>query len=140
MMIEPRRLVIHAAANGQTRTPLVGLKVWPTDPVGIHQRVGKNREVFCRIAKDRAPTERDESIVVATGTDVAVAALSAPIMLAKLDLDARVTVEEVRPAEETAQVDCVVGGRNRRLLGIRLHRIHCSFGRQIAVAQENIPS
>ena len=71
MMIEPRRIVVHAAANRQARAPLVGLKIWPANPVCIDQPMSEGGEVFCRIAEDYAATERRESIVVAVGADIA---------------------------------------------------------------------
>ena len=99
MMVQPRRLIVHATAQCRPRAPLVGLIVGAVDQRCVDQPVHERSNVFGRKAKNDAAGHGHESIVVPLAAHaICVGILIAPLVLGKFRLYANIPIEEVGAA------------------------------------------
>ena len=140
MMIEPRRLIVHASAHRQIRTPRFDLMVWSIDQRPTHESVRERSNISVRKAKDDATGDGYKAVIVAMCTDWIPAhavALVAVLVLGELRLNTDKAVEEIRATKEPTYVHGIVGIGHKG--AVRIRNMHRPFGGKIAVTCKDIP-
>src|SRR6185503_15735224 len=111
----------------QLGSPLVRLEPGAINSGATHQGVYERGNVVCLKATDQASTDGLKSVVVAVGANVtAIGILIAPLVETEFGLRAEVVVEEICAAEQAADIDCLIAGRNGASVGKRCG--HVPFG------------
>ena len=131
VMIEKRRLVVHAAAYRQQRSPLVGLMLRTAHASPAYQPMHEGGEIGGRKPGNQ-PARNGVRPTVAGGV------IRKQVVTGGLHLAAHILVEKIGSAPDDALVhslECLRQSRD----SIPLKDVHGPFGRQVAIPGEDIP-